>query len=304
MLTNPIEGVSDDSSAEDLFAKMDELESGAPQEEAAEYEQPEDDEAEYQASEPEQDELDEVEWGGKKYKIPRDLKPGLMMQSDYTKKTQALSEQRKALEEQAQAAKQEREYYANQLSGFVKQLGQQIQQMPTEEQILEVSKTDPIAAMRMKSERDIKIAQLNQAQQNEYKIRQQQEAERQRSMAEYLETQRATLMDKVPEWKDEAKRNSEMSGIVEYAQNLGYSQQELSELYDHRAYLVLRDAMRYRQLMNKPKTDAKQQAQAPKVIKPGASVPTDGKKLPDALVKNFKKAPTVENAAAIFEKLG
>lgn len=50
----------------------------------------------------EEDELDEVDWDGKKYKLPKVLKPALMMQADYTRKTQELAEARRALAEQAQ----------------------------------------------------------------------------------------------------------------------------------------------------------------------------------------------------------
>src|SRR5215204_4003947 len=46
----------------------------------------------------EDEEFEEVERAGKKYRIPAALKGELMMQSDYTKKTQEVSETRKALE--------------------------------------------------------------------------------------------------------------------------------------------------------------------------------------------------------------
>ena len=47
-------------------------------------------------AEPEE-ETEEVEWDGKKYALPKTLKAGLMMQADYTRKTQEVAEQRKAL---------------------------------------------------------------------------------------------------------------------------------------------------------------------------------------------------------------
>lgn len=50
-----------------------------------------------QSTEPEE-EYDDLEYEGKTYKVPKELKPGFMMQSDYTKKTQEIAEQRKAIE--------------------------------------------------------------------------------------------------------------------------------------------------------------------------------------------------------------
>lgn len=44
------------------------------------------------------DDTDEIEHAGQKYKIPKAVKPLLMMQADYTKKTQEVAESRKALE--------------------------------------------------------------------------------------------------------------------------------------------------------------------------------------------------------------
>lgn len=97
----------------------------APQADApdADGEEPEGDEvdgAERQATLPVDDGTEEIDYQGKKLKIPREIKPALMMQADYTQKTQALAEQRKALEaeatQQATVAK-ERITKAGQLAG-------------------------------------------------------------------------------------------------------------------------------------------------------------------------------------------
>lgn len=50
-----------------------------------------------EAAEPD---LEEIDWEGKKLRIPAELKPALMRQEDYTRKTQEVAETRKALEAQ------------------------------------------------------------------------------------------------------------------------------------------------------------------------------------------------------------
>lgn len=50
--------------------------------------------------EPEEIEYAEIELNGKKYQVPVELKDGYLMQSDYTRKTQEVAEQRKAIEAQ------------------------------------------------------------------------------------------------------------------------------------------------------------------------------------------------------------
>ena len=55
------------------------------------------------------DDSEEVEHDGHKYRVPKALKPALMMHSDYTKKTQDLAEERKALQAGEQTLKQHAE---------------------------------------------------------------------------------------------------------------------------------------------------------------------------------------------------
>lgn len=54
-------------------------------------------EAQSDASQPD-DDSEEVELDGQKYRVPKALKPQLLMHADYTRKTQEVAEQRKALE--------------------------------------------------------------------------------------------------------------------------------------------------------------------------------------------------------------
>lgn len=59
------------------------------------------DSPEIEQTEPEED-LEEFDWNGKKIKGPKGLKDGVLMQADYTRKTQEIAETRRQLEERAQ----------------------------------------------------------------------------------------------------------------------------------------------------------------------------------------------------------
>src|SRR5688572_615497 len=48
-----------------------------------------------------EEELDELEHEGKKYRIPKALKPAFMKDADYTQKTQKLAEEKRALDARA-----------------------------------------------------------------------------------------------------------------------------------------------------------------------------------------------------------
>lgn len=49
-------------------------------------------------------EMTEIEWNGKKHRIPAELKDGFLMQSDYTRKTQEVAEMRKTYESKMEEA--------------------------------------------------------------------------------------------------------------------------------------------------------------------------------------------------------
>jgi len=55
------------------------------------------------------EEFDEIEYDGEKFSVPKKLKDGFLMQSDYTRKTQEVAEQRKAIEAERETVKQRAE---------------------------------------------------------------------------------------------------------------------------------------------------------------------------------------------------
>lgn len=95
--TNPVD-VEDDAVLDAPEVDADSYSDGTDQAETdgAEDGQPEDD-------------TEEVDWDGTKYRIPKALKPGLLMQADYTRKTQELAEQRRHVEQHVQSLTQQAE---------------------------------------------------------------------------------------------------------------------------------------------------------------------------------------------------
>lgn len=83
----------------------------APEVDADSYSDGDTDQAETDGAEDGQpeDDTEEVDWDGAKYRIPKALKPGLLMQADYTRKTQELAEQRRHVEQHVHALNQRAE---------------------------------------------------------------------------------------------------------------------------------------------------------------------------------------------------
>lgn len=133
--------------------------------------------------------------------------------------------------------------------------------------------SDPVQAMRLqrqlgelKQAYQSKVGEINQAQNY---VQQQQSQQ----SAASLEAERQALMKACPDWSSEAVATKEKQAIHADLISRGYSDRDIKGLNDHRAVLLARDAMLYRQQKAAATTTEKQVRQAPKIIKPGSSAP-------------------------------
>lgn len=119
--TNPDTGVADQAQAEsddidtEAFDRQE-----APEDDAGEplSEDGQDDGEPEDQPDPADEDTDEVELEGQKYRIPKAVKPLLMMQQDYTKKTQEVAETKRQLAEQAQAWESEKTQQAEAIAAL------------------------------------------------------------------------------------------------------------------------------------------------------------------------------------------
>ena len=111
-----------------------------------------------------------------------------------------------------------------------------------------------------------KQAEINQATQQ---IKQTQAQQHDAS----LQMERQALLKACPEWTSEATATKEKQAIAADLKARGYTDADIQGLSDHKAVLLARDAMLYRQMKAAANTTEKQVRQAPKIIKPGTSAP-------------------------------
>lgn len=115
MDTNPAPEVTE-SSIDDRLAAI--FDSPEPSDEAPPEDTPEaQDEGTEEAAEPAEaapeDDSEEVEFEGKAYKVPKELKPALLRQDDYTKKTQEVATLRKQAEDRIQFAEAQQQLFSS-----------------------------------------------------------------------------------------------------------------------------------------------------------------------------------------------
>jgi hypothetical protein len=239
--------------------------------------------------------------GGEEVEVELDeLINGYQRSKDYTQKSQALAEQRKAIDAERghlEQVKQERQAYAQKLQALDSFLSQQ-----NKGEDLEVLKeTDPIGYAVKVAEQSQREKQLAVVRAEQQRIAQQQQAEQQQNLQNHLKSESQKLASVIPELNT-PKGDAIRKEIREYAKSVGWSDQELSSVYDHRAVLTLYKAMKFEQLQKgKPETLKKVQ-QAPKMLKPGTSTPNTKSSQDKQVMQKLRQSGKVRDAAAAFER--
>jgi len=250
----------------------DEVESESESAEAEETDEPVEEEGE--EPEEEEEETEEphytIKVGGEEYEVDLDeLKAGYQRQSDYTRKSQEVAEQRKANEAiQAERLKleQERQMYANGLQMLREQQQSKLQEFKDVDWE-NLKEEDPYAYMLKKDEyRDAQEKARNATQQQKI-VQQQQQAQEAQARATFVQDQYSKLTEALPEWSDENSTVKE--DIRKFAISSGYAPEEVDQLADHRSVLILKKAMEFDKLTNKVKPKKKAVKKVPKVQKSG-----------------------------------
>jgi len=222
-----------------------------------------------ESDEPEQPSVYTVKVDGEEYEVTLDeLRSGYSRQQHFTKRSQELAEQRKAFEQEAEQVKQYRDYYAQQLE----QLGNQLQQtIPSEPDWTALSQQyEAKELFAMKAEYDKRKEELARVEQERERIAQQQQAEAQQQMQQHLASQKTEMLERIPAWKDEGRRNKERLDVIKYAQDVvGFSEQEIANASDARAVELLYKAWQYDKLQKDAPAVKKKVQSAPKVAKGG-----------------------------------
>ena len=274
------------------------------------YDEPQAEESDVSAEEAEyQDEVVEeapkyrVKANGEELEVSLDeLLNGYSRTADYQKKTQSLAEQRKSVEAERikidEAAKT-RDTYAQRLQVIEQLLSQQ----DTTENLQELKESDPIGYAIKVAERSEREKQLQAVQAERQRVQQEQQALHGQRMQQHIQSEQEKLKGIIPEFKDEAKAEVIRRDIRSYAKSIGFSDQELSQVYDSRAVQTLYKSMQYDKLMAGKSGATKKVATAPKTLKPGTSNPQSSEQ--EAQKKDFaqlRKTGNKRDAARLFER--
>ena len=228
-----------------------------------------------------------------------ELVEGYQKGSDYTKKSQELATQRKAVEAEAHAvneAMQMREQYAQRLS--------QVQALLQQEgdngvNMDELKENDPIQyaiTVADKTENNKKLQLLAQEQNRLAQAQQQQVAQHQAKMVQH---EAHMLSEKVMEFSDPKKSEQVKKDIREFGKSVGFSDEELSRVYDHRHVIVMQKAAQWDKLQKANPGVTKKLSKAPKMSKKGNKIAkTD---VYQKQKKRLQGSGSIEDATELFK---
>jgi hypothetical protein len=171
------------------------------------------------------------------------------------------------------------------------------------EDLATLKETDPIGyAVGSQSNQSVR-SNLNAVRAEQQRLAQQQQAEQGERLKAHLAAEAQKLAEAIPEFADPVKGQAIRADIRKYAQRLGFSEQELAQVYDSRAVTALYKAMQYDKLVSNKGEATKKVSQAPRMLKPGTSTPETRT---SQEVKNMrgrlKKSGRAKDAAALFER--
>lgn len=234
----------------------------------------------------------EVELDGKKYSVPKELKDHFLRQSDYTRKTQNVAEQRRELEaiqERLERESSDHQQYVKELSKL-SSIDEQIEKF-SELNWQELNKQDAVQAQQLwmyytqlKDEKSNLTVSLNEK-------RNADNANRQQQYQKHVAEQDAILKRDIKDWSPELA--NKLGRFA--AENFGFTAQELSQVADSRMVKMMHLAYLGDQVMKKQtrkvKPEGKEEIKpVTKVTGSKSSSKRDPSKMTDAEFAKWRRA--------------
>ena len=280
------------------------------EEETEEEEEPEGEE-ESEETDGEEEELYAVTVNGEEVAVSLDeLLSGYSRQSDYTRKTQEIAGERKGMEElqqqynsQVAQIQQERQQYMDALTNIIAGQGSEIEKFANVNWD-ELREADPIEYVTTREQYREAQERIQSMQYQQAQVAQAQQAQMNQARHEMLKVERGKLVEALPEWDEPGTQKELANTLQSYAKTQGFTQEELTELIDHRSILVLLKAHKYDQLQNSD-VKSKKLKNKPKVIRSGTGTTSKGtsKSKRAVKMKRLQSSGHVDDAVSILEDM-
>ena len=236
---------------------------------------------------------------GTDYEVTQDeLIQGYQRNADYTRKTQELAAEKQQSSDFVERSKKDVETKLARLDQLNQAAQSQLQQEYAQIDFEKLYEEDPAEAARLEHKMRKKNEQLQQVQKQTQELQTQE-------FSKYLEEQQKQLSVKVPEMNHPEKSSEFKKQMRNYLSSVGFNNQEIDSVYDHRYVLLVKDAMNYRNLQTAKPEIKKKAVNAPKVVRGGVSK-SKGQQQAEVRrqqLSKLRKTGKVADAAKLFRSL-
>lgn len=254
-------------------------------------------------------ELYKIKVGDQDLEVTLDeLKKSYFRQQDYTRKSTELSSNRKSVDELKNSLTRNNEEAKIKRDQYEKQLQVLSQQLKASESKVDLDKLyqeDPAEYVRTKAEIDRRKEMMEATRLEQHKIHSEKQIEQEKNYNAYLEKERNLLSEKLPIYSDKEKGPEFLKNLTNFAKEIGYTDQEISMLVDHRAVLMLANAYRYNRLKT-ANAKNKKVTRTPKVVSsssPKVADDSDVAKRINSKKAVLRKSGKMQDAVSVLKEL-
>ena len=262
-----------------------------------------DDEADESDEDVDEDEAEDeqqftVKVDGKDVAVSLDeLQKGYSRTEDYTRKTQALAQERKTAQAELEQVRTERAQYAQLLGALQEQL-QQSQQPLDMDRLREEDPIEWVRQREMQRENNEKMLAIQSEQQ---RVNQAEQVVKQQQMQAFLQSQKEQLLTVVPQLSDPKFAQAEKGRWIEAGKSIGFSEQELNGINDHRVLLALKTIADYNGMVAKRKQVSSDKPKA-KTVRPGVAPRKNQSSAVKQAQQRLARSGNAKDAASLLEK--
>lgn len=222
------------------------------QEEPSEEGEEETSEEEEPEEEPEESDLPSFTWtiNGEDVQITEDeAKNGYLRQSDYTQKTQKISEQQKQHEADLVQLNEARTETVKLYETALVHAQAELAPFATVDWNA-LKESDPYEAQEQASAYLAAQQKYTEVATQAQQVQQAQAADYHKQLVAHITSEKELLKAAIPEFLEDATAKAYQAKLSEYGTSIGFTKAELSQAYDHRQLILLDKAQKYDALMS------------------------------------------------------
>jgi len=250
------------------------------------------------AVEEQETDLHQIIVNGEKIEVDlEELKAGYQKDADYRRKTEEIAIERRQLQSEGDRLKNEYSTKMDDLNNLTATLNAELNSELNSKELDKLYDEDPTEAAKL--ERKIR-RRRESLQQSQLKLKQHQEQEFQKILTE----EQRKVAIKHPEIADPLKGATVKTNMRNYLFQRGFSDKEISGIYDSRMFDVVMDGMKFLNTAKPVKTNfAKKIVKPSKVVKPGVKSTKDEKDNKSRLtqLRTLKKSGNTKDAVDLLK---